>query len=298
MINIGNGDRRPLRHSQERVNYSSSDERRFAWQYDPHLINPVANDIKIEDVSNGRWSAKLFSPPKVDTKRVILFLHGFDLVSKSYLDKWGMVAEVARKSESALLKLDYRVGPEHAYGAAVEDCCSAFNWLWSEWYEPEKICLVGESFGAALALSTLCTIRATENRSPGPAVFLSPFLDPSTFLNDNREMQERDPIIDPDLFDQICLLYKRNRSSQTMPTPSMNTDLRGLPPILIQVGEMEILRQDAQWLDQRARRAWLDVTLEVWPGMVHGWHHYFDSVDKGRQAVNRIGEFLISKTKF
>jgi monoterpene epsilon-lactone hydrolase len=267
-------------------------------KFNPDLISPIASDIRIEKVTKGRWSAKLINPPNSDANRVILYLHGFDLISRSYYNKWGMAAEIARMSGSSLLQLDYHFGLEHSYDAAVEDCCAAFDWLWSEWYEPEKICLVGESFGAGLALITLDVIKKTRNRSAGPTVLISPLLDAIICAKANGRTIGHDPVIESDLLERICVFYKGSRGANATHSSAIRADLRGLPPILIQVGDREVLRDDAQLLFQQAKRAWVDVELEVWPEMIHGWHHYYYSVDQSRRAINRIGEFLISKTDF
>ncbi|HUM70436.1 MAG TPA: alpha/beta hydrolase fold domain-containing protein, partial [Chloroflexota bacterium] len=68
--------------------------------------------------------------------------------------------------------------------------------------------------------------------------------------------------------------------------------LPGLPRLLIQVGEREILLDDATRLAARARADGVNVTLEVWPDMVHVWHALAALIPESRQAIGRIGEFI------
>ena len=69
-------------------------------------------------------------------------------------------------------------------------------------------------------------------------------------------------------------------------------DLAGLPPLLIHVGEAEVLLDDARLLSERAGAAGVDVTLEVWPEMVHVWHVFAGRVPESTEAVERVGTFL------
>jgi len=72
-------------------------------------------------------------------------------------------------------------------------------------------------------------------------------------------------------------------------------DLKGLPPLLIQVGTAEVLLDDATRLADRARAAGVDVVLEPWEDMIHMWH-FFPMLPEGQQAIDRIGEFVRKHT--
>jgi acetyl esterase/lipase len=267
-------------------------------QLNHNLTVPIANDVKIETIAKRHWSAKLISPPHSDPNRAVLYLHGFGLLCKAHADTWGTAAEIARASGCSLLQLEYRFAPEHCYADAVDDCCAAFDWLRSEWYEPEKVCLIGESVGAALALTTLDAVRRTQNVSAGPSVLISPVLNANTHKKANGQVLAHEPAIDADSLERICLFLESGGRNGTDASFAICPDLRGLPPILIQAGGNDVFRNDAQLLFQQAKRAWLDVDLDVWPEMTHGWHHRHDTISQGRQAINRIGEFLSKKTDF
>jgi len=72
-------------------------------------------------------------------------------------------------------------------------------------------------------------------------------------------------------------------------------DLHGLPPLLIQVGCEEILLSDSTRLAENARRAGVEVTLEIWEGMQHVWHFAANILPEARQAIEKIGQFIIAK---
>ena len=72
-------------------------------------------------------------------------------------------------------------------------------------------------------------------------------------------------------------------------------DLKGLPPLLIQVGSAETLLDDAVRLASVAGSADVRVTLEVWPDMIHAWHLFYQQVEAGQRALASVGNFIRSK---
>jgi acetyl esterase/lipase len=76
----------------------------------------------------------------------------------------------------------------------------------------------------------------------------------------------------------------------------VHAELEGLPPLLIQVGAAESLLDDSLRVAERARAAGVDVTLEVWPDMIHAWHVFAPMLEEGRRAIVRIGSFVTDQT--
>jgi acetyl esterase/lipase len=74
-------------------------------------------------------------------------------------------------------------------------------------------------------------------------------------------------------------------------------DLAGLPPLLIQVGTAETLLDDSRRLADRAKSSGVDVVLEEWDEMIHVWHAFAPLLPEGRQAILRIGEYLVERLK-
>ena len=69
-------------------------------------------------------------------------------------------------------------------------------------------------------------------------------------------------------------------------------DLRGLPPLLIQVGAVETLLDDSISLARKAGIADVAVDLQIWPEMIHVWHLYFPLLSAGRRAIAAGGSFV------
>jgi acetyl esterase/lipase len=93
---------------------------------------------------------------------------------------------------------------------------------------------------------------------------------------------------------QFALMYLGDTDPRAPLVSPLFADLRGLPPLLIQVGSDEILLSDSTRLAEKARAAGVDVTLEVWEGMQHVWHFAASLIPEGRNAIHRIGEFILA----
>ena len=76
----------------------------------------------------------------------------------------------------------------------------------------------------------------------------------------------------------------------------LNADFSGLPPLLIQVGDAEVLLDDSTRLEDKMKAAGVDVTVEVWDEMIHVWHLFAPILDKGQEAIDRLGSFVKEKT--
>jgi acetyl esterase/lipase len=257
---------------------------------------PIAPDIATAIVRIGDVRAQILTPPDSDPDRVVLFLHGGGFVYGSLASHGGMAAEIARSSRCRCLQLDYRLAPEHPFPAAVDDACAACEWLAGQPFTPAKTAIVGDSAGGGLVMSTLVALKAAGRPLPGAAVCISPWVDMQATGESYRTRQAIDPMIDRGVVDLVTRLYL-NGQDPTVPTASpIRADLRGMPPLLIQVGEREILFSDAESLARKAEACGIDVTFEEWPGMVHVWHLYYPMLSAGRDAIARIGAFILRTT--
>ena len=103
---------------------------------------------------------------------------------------------------------------------------------------------------------------------------------------------EADPIIDPTSAAAAARRYLGSASAITPLASPLYAELPGLPQMLIQVGDSEVFLDDARRLSAKAEAAGVDVTLEIWPGMVHVWHIFAAMLPEGQQAIDRAGEWM------
>ena len=229
-------------------------------------------------------------PPNVSSQSVICYIHG-----GAWTFGWTnlhrrMVSYISQAAASRALAVDYRLAPEYPFPAALEDCVAAYRWLLQIGTSPRNIVIAGDSAGGNLALATLYTLRDAGDPLPAAAVCISPMTDLAgtgdSFLTNN----------DPALTAAFALsMVRRYVGGQDVHLPTLSPhygDLRGLPPLSIQVGEDEILLSDATRLADNAKAAGVDVSLAIWPGMWHVWHLFAPALPEAQQAVSAIGDFI------
>ncbi|MDD3266386.1 MAG: alpha/beta hydrolase [Burkholderiales bacterium] len=255
----------------------------------------IATDINIKKLEINGIKAQILTPPEYKDNSIILFLHGGGFVFGSLKSHGGMAAELARETKCNTLQLDYRLAPEYPYPAALEDSISAYKWLLSQNNIYENIILVGDSAGGGLVLSTLLKIKEMKLPMPKAAVCICPWTD-QEFLGESYETRkEIDPLVQHRVCVQVSELYLNGHNKRDPLVSPIHADLSGLPPLLIQVGEREILFSDAERLHNIAIKHGVDVAFEEWDGMVHVWHLHYNRLTDGRKALVRIGQFVHDK---
>ncbi len=206
-----------------------------------------------------------------------------------------MVERMARAAQARALIIDYRLAPEHPFPAAVEDAVTAYRWLLDQGIRPERIAVAGESAGGGLTVALLIALRDRGLPLPAAAVPISPWVDMEGLGETVTTNAERDPLVKKDLLLNMAQGYLQGQDPRSPLAAPLYADLRGLPPLLIQVGEAEVLLSDAQRLAERAKEAGVDVTYEPWDDMIHIWHG-FSFLPEASQATDRIGEFVREHT--
>jgi epsilon-lactone hydrolase len=257
---------------------------------------PIANDVQKTNLDLGGVGAIEVSINGADSSDVIVYFHGGVYVIGSAAASVPLAADLARRSNAKVVTVDYRLAPENPYPAAVEDARTAYEGLLSQGVDPSSIALCGESAGGGLAVALLLAIRDSSLPMPSSAFLMSPYADltlsGSTIIN----KQDVDPILTEEAVRLRVGDYVAGANPSDPLISPVFADLRGLPPLLIQVGSHEILLSDAIRLAGRAAEADVAIALEVTPGVPHVFQAYAAALDEGDRALNRAAEFL--KTHF
>lgn len=258
------------------------------------MFKPIG-PLRSEAVSANGVPAEWILPADREPTRVVLFLHGGSFNSGSITSHRTLAGNVALASEARSLLIDYRLAPEHPFPAAVEDSLSAYRWLLDRGIAPGRLAVAGDSAGGSLVLSLLLQAREEKMPLPAAAVCLSPAPD-LTFSSASWTYNARkDLMLDARKERASVEIYLRDTDRRDPLASPTFADLRGLPPLLIQIGSRELLLSDAEELAARAKAAGVDVTLEVWPEMQHEWQFAAAFLPEGRRAIGRVGEFVKSK---
>jgi monoterpene epsilon-lactone hydrolase len=255
------------------------------------MFKPLSR-VEYSPIEANGVAAEWIVPPNVLAQRVILFLHGGSFNSGSITSHRCLAANVAWAGRARALLTDYRLAPEHPFPAAVEDAIAAYEWLLSNSSTPNQVAVAGDSAGGTLALALLVHLRDQGKPLPAMAVCLSAPTD-LTFSGESWTTNaKKDFMLDPRKERKSVDIYLRGTDPCAPLASPLYADLRGFPPLLLQVGSDECLLSDSTRFAERAKTAGVEVSLEVWEAMQHEWQFAANFLPEGRQAITRVGEFM------
>jgi epsilon-lactone hydrolase len=223
---------------------------------------------------------------------VILYFHGGVYVIGTAAATVPLVGDVVRRTGGRAVTLDYRLGPEHAYPAAVEDARAAYEGLLAQGVPPGQIALAGESAGGGLVVATLLALREAGIALPSCGYLMSPYVDLTLAGETLTEKEAFDPVLTPAGLRVRVPDYVGGADAADPLISPIFADLSGLPPLLIQVGSHEILLSDALRLAARAALCDVAVTLEVTPGVPHVFQGFAALLDEAGTALDRAADFI------
>jgi epsilon-lactone hydrolase len=226
------------------------------------------------------------------SEQVILYWHGGAYVMGSMLSYRPQQARVARFTGARILLVDYRLAPEHPFPAAIEDACTSYRWLLEHNTKPEQIILMGDSAGGGLSVALILALRTEGLPLPAAVVCLSPWFDLACTGDSLRTRAKADLFLTPQELQQAATAYLGTTDPYTPLASPLYADLRGLPPLFLQIGTNDILLDDSLRLAERARKAGVQVELEVWQHMPHVWQMAGRLLPEARQAMQHIQHFV------
>jgi acetyl esterase/lipase len=257
---------------------------------------PVAPDVRPRPVEvGGVAGVEVTIQGGDETDGVILYFHGGVYVIGSAMSSVPLVGDLVRRTGTKAISLDYRLAPEHPYPAAVDDARAAYEGLLAQGIAPAQIALAGESAGGGLAVATLLALREAGLPLPSCGFVMSPYVDLTLSGETLSGKRDVDPLLTPEGLRARAPDYVGRADASDPRISPIFGDLRGLPPLLIQVGSHEVLLSDALRLAARAAIADVPVTLEVTPGVPHVFQAYAGLLDEAGAALDRAAAFLTAQ---
>jgi monoterpene epsilon-lactone hydrolase len=253
-------------------------------------------DCTAEPVTAGSVPAEWVSAPGADAGRNILYLHGGGYTIGSIKTHRCLAGWISRAAKARVLLIDYRLAPEHPHPAALEDAVAAYRFMLDSGVKPSRAVIAGDSAGGGLTVATVVAIRDAKLPLPAAAVCISPWVDMEGTGESMKTKANVDPMVGGASLGDMASAYLGGKDPRTPLASPLYADLKGLPPMLIQVGTAEVLLDDSSRLAERARQAGVEVVYEPWENMIHVWQIFVPMLDESKQAVERIGEYIRSKT--
>jgi acetyl esterase/lipase len=257
----------------------------------------LPSDVEVQPVDANGVKAEWTSTPDADQSSAILYLHGGGYVICSLESHRHLVAEAGRAAGTRTLAIDYRLAPEHPFPAAVEDTVAAYRYLLDSGIRPNRIALAGDSAGGGLVVGAMLAIRESGLPLPACGWCISPWVDMEALGHSFIDRAETDPTVQKETILMMANLYLSGANPRHPHAAPIYGDLRGLPPLLIQVGAVETLLDDSIALARKAGTADVPVDLQIWPEMIHIWHIFHPMLTSGRRAIAAGGSFVRNATR-
>jgi epsilon-lactone hydrolase len=266
-------------------------------QYDrAERVFPTPSEVTIKHVQVPTVNAEWLEPPAARDGAAVVYFHGGGYAIGSPRSHRHLAAAIGSSARVSVLLPDYRLAPEHPFPAALEDAVGAYRWLLDRGQAPARTVFAGDSAGGGLTVATLLAVRERGLPLPAAGVCISPWVDLTGSGGSYATKAASDPIVTRDGVMGMALAYLGQTDARTPLTSPLFADLTGLPPLLIQVGSEEVLLDDSVALAERAKAAGVETTLEIWPDMIHVWHWFLPMLDEAQTAIDRIGDFIRTRT--
>jgi acetyl esterase/lipase len=253
-------------------------------------------DVAVEPITANGVGSEWTTTPDADRGKAVLYLHGGGYVIGSLDSHRHLVAEIGRAARARALAIDYRLAPQHPFPAAVDDALAAYRFLVMSGVQPGGITVAGDSAGGGLVIAVMLAIRDAGLPQPACGWAISPWVDMEALGDSMTSKAAADPTVQKAGILDLAKHYLNGANPRSALAAPIYADLRGLAPLLIQVGAAETLLDDAVRLAQVAGAADVAVDLQVWPEMIHVWHIYYPELAAGRRAIAAGGEFARAMT--
>ncbi|MDE6994432.1 MAG: alpha/beta hydrolase [Lachnospiraceae bacterium] len=247
----------------------------------------IHDHAKTGDMLQGEWVYVNRAHMK---KYVILYCHGGGYSTGSRLYARTLTGKLAMSTSMDVLSFDYRLAPEHPYPAALEDAMKVWDYLMLLGYGARDVILAGDSAGGNLALALTLKLRKEKRLLPRGLVLMSPWTDLTSSGQSHKTKAQIDPVLNAAYLAEMIHNYAAQEDLTNPLISPLFGEYEGFPPTCIQVGENEVLQDDAKMLYQKLLKANVSVRLDIFPGM---WHVFQMSPFKtAYEAMDRNAEFI------
>lgn len=235
--------------------------------------------------------------PRVDAPLpALVWFHGGGWVWSSIDTHDRLAREYAAAAGVAVVNVDYSLSPEAKFPTALEECAAVAVWVSAhggEWgLDGTRLLLGGDSAGANLALASALLLRDRGGPALRGILAVYPVCDSDLSRPSYREFAEGFTL-SAEKMRFYWDAYVPHAADKLHPLAApLRARLAGLPPVLVQQAELDVLRAEGEALVAALREAGVAVEHEIFPGMIHGFMRHTGQVARAREAVAKAGRWL------
>jgi len=288
---------------------SKSDTNLFREKIEKKFYTPILpNGVECSEIVYGGVPCDVLSPEIYASNRVVLYVHGGSFVGGSRASYRCFCSSLGAKACARVVVPEFRLAPAFPYPAALEDIQSVFRALYTEEQvtsslgndkdspaaSPEII-IAADGSGASIALALLFNLRERYRQSISKVVLFSPWLNLSSDSPLLNAKKLSDDIISSDVLRKSASIYTyESNTVSPLVSPLLATDeqLTNFPSVFIQMGETEILKEDALKFVDRLVALGNDAQIDLWPDMMFMFQMADDFLPDSHLAMDRIGKIL------
>jgi len=230
-----------------------------------------------------------------DNAPIILYFHGGGFRIASALAYRSYGSHLAAVLGARVLLVEYRLAPEHKFPKAVDDCFAVWESLLAEGIDTGRIVIAGDSAGGGLAASVTMHALA-DGVLPAGVICCSPWVDLTITADTYDTNAESDKLFSRTSAEEAAPAYLGGADPTNPIASPLFGDWNGAPPLLILVGDAEVLLDDSRKLADVAQAAGVDVTLSVYPEMPHIWTMSYPAFPEAVEGVTEMAEFVARVT--
>lgn len=249
-------------------------------------------DLEVQG-ADGALPARVFQPRSMAAALpVVVHLHGGGWVRRDLEVADWLLSRIAAGVPAVVVSVDYRLAPQHPFPAAVDDAFAATTWIARHAHQyggdPSRIAIMGDSSGGNLAAVTALAARDAGEPRLACQVLLYPPLD-LTGASPSLSADPKAPVLSRDALETFRDHYLGDTDpGDPRVSPLLADDHRGLPPTLVQVGDLDPLRDDASRYVEALRAAGVPVRGTVYVGAIHAFLSFPGIARPARQAAWEI----------
>jgi len=275
---------------------ADAEELRRQYGYLIEQFGPVPASVSFEAAQVGPIRGEWVKVPTAPPNRVILYFHGGGFVAGTPETHRSIIGRLCEASETNAFSLGYRLAPDAAFPAAVRDGIDAYRHLVARGHPGRSIVIAGDAAGGGLAFAVTLAIRNAGLEMPAGVIAMSPWADLSLAGWSMLQNARNDAVLSWELLFISARHYLRKTPPTDPYASPIYADFKGFPPIMVHAGALEILRDDASRLGERAAAAGVPVSVEIYDGM----QHVFQAnpyVPEAKVSLGRFANFIRARTR-